>query len=420
MFNLFYQKTANRKAIKSGELIALIACIMMLTAVAIDIMLPAFDDLRQSFGLRKESTVTAQIVTFFFLGQIGQLVYGPLSDRFGRLAILRIGFLLYIGGCVATAFLPNLQAILAARFVVGMGAAAMTVSAVACVRDRFVGDRMARTMSLVLTIFLFVPVIAPFVGSAILAVTSWQGVFLTPAWIAIVVLIWSFRLDESLAPERRLPLDGRTLLGSARLVLSNQLFTRYTTITVILFSAFSSYIGSSERIIGEIYGRPELFVWLFAAVGVTMALFTFVNAQLVGRIGAQRAIRFLLLTYLLVASILFGLTLWRQGTPNLYVFFICVALLQGIQVAISPNSSALALEPLGATAGMAAAINGAAFFVVGSMLGSLIDRLLVNSITPLAVGYLLAGLVANALVYVAVPHSMPAPNQELAQPVQLS
>ena len=108
MFNPSYQKPTNRQAIKSGELIALIACIMMLTAVAIDIMLPAFDDLRQSFGLGPQSTVTAQIVTFFFLGQIGQLVYGPLSDRFGRLAILRIGFLLYIGGCVAAAFLPRL------------------------------------------------------------------------------------------------------------------------------------------------------------------------------------------------------------------------------------------------------------------------------------------------------------------------
>jgi DHA1 family bicyclomycin/chloramphenicol resistance-like MFS transporter len=180
----------NTKQIGSVEFIALTACIMLLTAVAIDIMLPAFNDLREYFNLGQESTATAQIVTFFFLGQIGQLFFGPLSDRFGRLAILRVGFALYIGGCLAAAFSPSLTWILAARFVVGMGAAAMTVSAIAGVRDRFAGDKMARTMSFILTIILFVPMFAPILGSAILSLTSWQVVFLTPAIVAVVVFVW--------------------------------------------------------------------------------------------------------------------------------------------------------------------------------------------------------------------------------------
>jgi DHA1 family bicyclomycin/chloramphenicol resistance-like MFS transporter len=394
----------SKKDIGSLEFIALTACIMLLTAMAIDIMLPAFNDVREYFGLGTDSTATAQIVTFFFLGQIGQLIFGPLSDRFGRIAILRVGFALYISGCIAAALLPDLNLILTARFVVGLGSAAMGVCATAGVRDRFSGDKMARTMSLILTIFLFVPILAPIVGSAILSVTSWQVVFLTPAIVAAAVFVWSLRLKESLLPENRQKLDPSTLLRSTRQVIGNRVFVRYTAIATILFSAFSSYVGSSERMISEIYSRPDLFVWIFAAVGITMAIFTFLNAQFVERFGARRAIRGLLLAYLILAGLLLGLTLMQGGAPNIFIFFAFVALLQGINVAVSPNSSALALEPLGSTAGIAAAINGTAFFVVGSSMGSFIDRLLVNSVTPLAVGYLIAGLLALILVYSGQTH----------------
>jgi DHA1 family bicyclomycin/chloramphenicol resistance-like MFS transporter len=381
------------------EFIVMVACIMLLTAVAIDIMLPAFGQLRDYFGLGPESTATAQIVTFFFLGQIGQLIFGPLADRYGRLLILRVGFALYIGGCIAAALSPSFELILVARFIVGLGAAALSVGAVTSVRDRFAGDKMARTMSLILTIFLGVPIVAPLIGSAILSVSSWQVVFLTPAIIGVAVFIWSLRLNESLPPERRLKLDAATLIRSARQVGGNRIFVRYTAITTILFCVFSSYISSSERMISEIYGRPELFAWIFSGVGITMAIFTFLNAQLVGRFGARRTIRSLLTIYLILAAILFTLTLEFQGKPNIFIFFAIVALLQGINVAAEPNSSALALESLGSTAGMAAAIYGTSFFVVGSTIGSFIDRLLVDSLTPLAVGYLIVGLITTVLAY---------------------
>ena len=392
-------RTQNAHEIRPLEFIVLVACIMLLTAVAIDIMLPAFDELRDYFGLGQESTATAQIVTFFFLGQIGQIIFGPLSDRYGRLLILRVGFALYIGGCIAAALSPSLGLMLAARFVVGLGAAALSVSAVTSVRDRFAGDKMARTMSLILTIFLGVPIVAPLIGAAILSVSSWQVVFLTPAVIAVAVFIWSFRLNESLPPERRLKLDVTTLIRSARQVGGNRDFVRYTAITTILFSVFSSYISSSERMISEIYGRPDLFAWIFSGVGITMAIFTFLNAQLVGRFGARRTIRSLLTIYFILACVLFGLTLAFQGTPNIFIFFAIVALLQGINVAAEPNSSALALESLGSTAGMAAAIYGTSFFVIGSTVGSFIDRLLVDSVTPLATGYLIVGLITVVLAY---------------------
>src|SRR5690606_4044329 len=118
-------------------------------------------------------------------------IFGTLSDRFGRLPILRVGFPLYIIGGIIAAFAPNLELMLAARFVAGMGASALFMTTIASVRDRFVGDQMARIMSLIFTIFLFTPVLAPFIGSAILSVSSWQIVFLTPPLFAVVIFLWS-------------------------------------------------------------------------------------------------------------------------------------------------------------------------------------------------------------------------------------
>lgn len=389
-----------RKDIRPLEFIVMVACIMLLTALAIDIMLPAFGELRDYFGLAPDSTIASQIVTFFFLGQVGQLAFGPLADRYGRLPVLRVGFVLYIVGCLAAALSPSLELILAARFVVGLGAAAMSVAAVTSVRDRFTGDKMARTMSLIITIFLFVPIIAPLLGAAILSVSSWQVVFLTPAVIGIIVSIWSLRLRESLPPERRLNLDVATIIQSTKQVMGNGVFVRYTVIVTILFASFISYVSSSEHMISEIYNRPELFTIIFSGIGITMAVASFINSRLIKRFGARRTVQTLLVVYLVLAIAMLGLTLAFQGLPNIFVFFGFIALLQAIYITAEPNSSALALEPLGETAGMAAAIYGTSFLVGGSILGSFIDRLLINTVTPLAIGYVLAAFIAVVILYV--------------------
>jgi DHA1 family bicyclomycin/chloramphenicol resistance-like MFS transporter len=398
------------------EFIALMACIMLLTALAIDIMLPAFNDLRTYFGLGPDSTATAHIVTFFFIGQIGQIFCGPLSDRYGRIPIMRAGFLLYIIACIAAAFSPTLNGILVARFFVGLGSAAMSVSCTAAVRDRFEGSQMARTMSLILTIFLSVPIIAPILGTAILNATSWQVVFLTPPVFAVIIFMWSLRLRESLPQENRQALNVPAIMHSARRVVGNRVFIRYAAVTTILFSAFSSYISSSERMIGEIYGRHDLFVPIFASIGAVMAAFTFINAQLIERFGSRRTVQGWITLYVILAVALFGLTLVLRADPPIFVFFGAVALLQGINVAAEPNSGALALEPLGSIAGMAAAIYGTMFLVVGATIGSFIDRLLVNSVAPLAVAYFIAGLAAATLVYTDRKAAVPAAETPRALP----
>lgn len=383
---------------KTFEFIALSACIMTLTALGIDIMLPALGAVRQYFGLPPQSAVTSQIIVFFFLGQITQIIFGTLSDRLGRIAILRIGFPLYIVGGIVAALAPTLPVMLTARFVAGMGAAAVFMTTIAGVRDRFAGDAMARTMSLILTIFLFTPIFAPFLGMAILAVSSWQMVFLTPPIFAVIIFLWSLRLQESLPRERRVALNPRLIVKSIRQVLSDPVFVRYTGITTILFSGLSSYVASSERIVGEIYGRPSLFAWIFAGIGFLMSLCVLMNSRLSTRFGAQRSLKGLLIAYTVIASILLIYTLSSGDPPGMPLFFSGVALLMAINIAIEPNSSALALEPMGNLAGTAAAVYGTLFFFVGASMGSVISFLMVDGVMPLVISYFLIGIITTFLV----------------------
>jgi DHA1 family bicyclomycin/chloramphenicol resistance-like MFS transporter len=384
---------------KTVEFITLSACTMMLTALGIDIMLPVFGEIRQYFNLGENSNATAQIVVFFFLGQIAQIIFGVLSDRFGRLAILRIGFPLYIIGGIAATFAPGMGIMFAARFLAGVGASAVFMTTIAGVRDRFVGDHMARILSLIFTIFLSTPVFAPFLGLAILSVTSWRMVFLTPPLFAVIVFIWSLRLEESLPKEKRSALSWNSLTQSIKKVLGNKVFLRYTGITTMLFAGLSSWVSSSEHIVSGIYGKPALFAWIFAAIGLWMAFSTLTNSRLSLRYGARQTIRWLLTFYMIVAAILLLCTFLFGDPPQMSVFFVAIAMLMGINLAVEPNSSALAMEPMGDTAGVASSVYGTIFFFIGGSLGSVISTLIKNDVLPLIAGFFMIGIITLILVF---------------------
>ncbi|WP_235918488.1 MFS transporter [Sediminibacterium soli] len=381
------------------EYICLSAAIMMLTALGIDIMLPALGALRIHFGLRPDSTATANIIVFFFMGQVAQLVFGILSDRFGRLRVLRIGFPLYILGGVAAAYAPTLLLMCAARFIAGVGASAVFTTTIAGVRDRFAGDQMARTLSLIFTIFLFTPIAAPFVGIALLSAASWRVVFLTPPLFGLLVFFWSFRLTESHPAEKRTRLRAISIQQALRQVIGNRTFMRYTTITTLLFSGLSVYVSGSERMVGELYGRPGLFAWIFAAIGLVMSLSALFNARLAAKYGAAKSVRYLLLAYTVVSALLLMITCIDGDPPGMFVFFTCIGALMAINLAIEPNSSALALEPLGETAGIAASVYGTIFFFAGSLIGALIGQLMVHSVMPLVISFFLFGITGTALAW---------------------
>jgi DHA1 family bicyclomycin/chloramphenicol resistance-like MFS transporter len=382
-----------------AEFIAFCACSMSLTALGIDIMLPVFADVRNHFNLDAGSPATALIIVFFFLGQTAQIIFGTLSDRFGRIPILRVGFVLYIFGGVIATYSPSLELMFAFRFIAGVGASAVFMTTIAGVRDRFVGDEMARIMSLIFTIFLLTPVFAPFLGLAILQLNSWKMVFLTPPLFAIVVFIWSTRLEESWSVDQRVELSWAQISKSIREVLKNKIFVRYTMVTTLLFAGLSTYVANSERIVSEIYGQPLLFSWIFAAIGLLMCISTLINSRASTKFGSRNVIRTLLVVYTVIAAALVAVTLYLGDPPSIIVFFVSIGFLMAINLAVEPNSSSLALESLGSIAGTASAVYGTCFFFIGSVIGLVVSYFLSTGLLVMVVAYFVIGIVSLFLVF---------------------
>jgi DHA1 family bicyclomycin/chloramphenicol resistance-like MFS transporter len=388
-----------KKTFVSKEFIAFTASSMILTALGIDIMLPAFAEVRKYFSAGNSSTETAQLVSCFFMGQVTQILFGYLTDRLGRLPILRAGIVLYVITGFLTAFAGSLYWMYVFRFLGGMGAAAVFMTSIASVRDRYAGDAMARVMSLVLFVFLFTPVVAPALGALVLKFYSWRVVFAIPPSFAVIVFIWSFHMQESHPASARLKNDFRSTLHKLRSILQNRTFLRYVTIATLLFSVFSSYISSSERIIGTIYQRPTLFPVIFGTIGFFMAISAISNSYFSKRFGARKTLRVLLTSFFGVATVLFLLTLLLGDPPPATLFFILMGFICCIFIAADPNSSAIALEPLGDKAGLAASVYGTIFFFVGSGIGTFISNQLIKGVGALTTGFFVAGLIVVVLVY---------------------
>ncbi len=373
---------------------------MALTALGIDLMLPAFPDIRAGLGLPPGDTAVAGLVTTYFLGlSLGQLVYGPLADRFGRRPILFLGYGIYAAGALTAALLPSLATILFARFVWGFGAAGSRVITLAVVRDRWEGERMARAMSFIMAVFILVPVLSPSLGAAALVVTSWRSLFLGCVVIAAVVGVWAYRrLPETLDPEHVLPLNGRRILRAAREVATNRQTAAYTLAITALFGVFTSYLGSAEAIYRDVFDAEALFPVLFGALAASMGVAMLVNARIVERFGTRRLAHAVMLVYLLIAGGLVTMAVTTGGTPPLWLFMVVMAPMLAFQALLIPNFNTIAMHPMGAIAGTASSVIGAVQMFVGSLLGAALDRTFDGTITPLAVGFLVYGTLAVLLV----------------------
>lgn len=391
-----------RKPLGRVELTAFLAWSMALSALGIDLMLPAFGVMREDFGLDPDSTAVAGLVTTYFLGlAVGQLVYGPLSDRYGRRPALYAGYAIYALGALAGAFAPSLGVLLVCRFFWGVGAAGPRVITQAVIRDTYEGDAMARAMSLIMAVFLLVPVVAPTIGDAIVEATgTWRWIFGFCVLASMGVAVWANRLPETLRPEHRLELSFRRVGTAARTTITNRQALCYTLAQTALYGGFTAYIGSSEAIFTETYDQADRFPIYFGALGAVMGAGMLLNARLVSRFTARRVVHAVFVLYLLNSAAFVATALATDGEPPVAVFIGFMGLMVIGHALLIPNSASIAMVPMAAIAGTAASLMGATQIAGGAVLGSFTDAAFDGTVRPLAFGFLGYGAVAFVLVAV--------------------
>lgn len=382
------------------ELLILISAIMALMALAIDLMLPAFDDIRAAFDLAPDSNEVARVITVFFLGlAVAQVVWGPLADRFGRKPVLAGGMIIYTLGAVGSALAPSFDFLLLSRFVWGLGAAGSRVVAMAIIRDSFEGTRMAKAMSQVMAVFMIIPVLAPSVGAVIVAVAPWRGVFwFCVAWVGIIT-VWSQRLPETLDPAHRQELRWGPVMAGFGRVSRTRLTAGYTLATIFLQATFTSWLGSSELIVTDIFGREGQFPLVFGAVAVLFALGAILNSRVVGRLGVRSVVHRAFAALVVLAAILVAIAWASDGRPAFWLFMPILALVLACNMFLMPNLNAAAMEPVGDIAGTASSLTGAARMAGGALLGAIVDSRLDDTVTPFAVGLLVIAVAAAATIW---------------------
>ncbi|BCG88843.1 Bcr/CflA family drug resistance efflux transporter [Mesorhizobium sp. 113-3-9] len=405
-------QSASKLPIPRWEFIALCAALMALNSLAIDIMLPALQQIGASLGVENENH-RQYVVTAYILGfGGGQLFFGPISDRFGRRSPLVAGLIIYVAAAAAAAIAPSFETLLICRAVQGIGAAATRVIAVSIVRDTFDGRRMAEVMSLIFMVFMAIPVIAPGIGQFIMLFATWHYIFVTMAVGALIVSAWSLlRLPETLHPEYRRSLTVSSVVGGFRIVLTNRIALCYAFASTFVFAAMFGFIASAQQIYVDIFHVGEMFPVIFAGVAGVLAFSNFLNSRLVGRIGMRRLSQSALLLFLVISLAWLVVSLEIKMPLWLFVAFFASAMLPF--GALGANFNALAMEPLGQLAGTASSILGFMQTFLGGILGTLIGQAFNGTVTPLAAGFCSVSVAALLMILIAErgkmfqPHNPP-------------
>ena len=361
------------KRLRPGEFIPLVALLFSLVALSIDGMLPALPELGRDLGVARPNDVQ-YVITSLFLGLgLGQIFFGPLSDRIGRKPAIYVGLVVFMAGCAVSVWAPTFEVMIAGRVLQGIGVAAPRIVTVALVRDQYAGRPMARVMSFAMAVFILVPAAAPALGLAILRLAGWREIFVAFLLIGAVAFVWLLvRQPETLPAARRRPLSPRAIGRSVREILRTRAAVCYTVATGFAFAPFVAYLSSAPQMFEEGYGVGDLFVLWFAVLALVIGVTSIVNGRLVMRYGMRRLSRIAASAIAVASAVAWFVLLPFDGLFPFWLFmayflfvFMCVGLLFG-------NLNALAMEPLGHVAGIGAAVVASLATLISVPLGGFV------------------------------------------------
>jgi DHA1 family bicyclomycin/chloramphenicol resistance-like MFS transporter len=377
-----------------AEFVIIISLMMSLTALSTDAMLPALPQIGSDLGVQNANE-RQLVVSVLFLGlALGQLFFGPLSDRVGRKPPIYAGYALYVAGALLSVLAISFPMMLVGRLSQGLGISAPRAITLALVRDRYKGRTMARVMSFVTSVFILVPMIAPTMGQTILLFSGWRSIFGSFVLMALITLSWfALRMPETLAPEHRAPFSLRRIIDATLEIVGNRTALGYTVSAGLVSGAFLGYLNSAQQIFQELYALGERFPLVFGVISLSIGLASLLNARLVMRFGMRFLVRWALFIMTGLSILALGIALLLGGHVPLWPFmayimvtFFCVGILFG-------NQNSLAMEPLGHLAGIGAAVVGSLSTLISMPLGTIIGQSYNGTILPLVAGMVvLAGL----------------------------
>jgi DHA1 family bicyclomycin/chloramphenicol resistance-like MFS transporter len=380
-------KSIPQLRISQREFVAMVALLMSMVALTTDAMLPALGHMARDFNVNDNAIQL--VVSGVFVGHaIGQLVYGPLSDTYGRRSSIFIGLAIFCIGSIISAWATSLETMLAGRFLQGFGASGPRVMVVALVRDCFSGPAMARVMSFAMTLFMAVPIMAPLIGQGVLLIGPWPWIFGLYVVFASLLFLWVFvRLDETLRPENCRSLHPKKLWQTMLQVLLNPIATGYALVSGLVLGAFVGYLSSSQQIFQQAYNLGESFPIYFSALALPTIAASLLNAKLVMRFGMYRLVQ---ATNVVTGVACLGFYIYAQGLeagPSLGEFMALFGIIFfGIGFRFG-NLNALAMEPLGKLAGMGASVVGSSATLVSVPIGMWVGMSYDGTVLPLVLGF---------------------------------
>lgn len=364
--------------------IMLLALLTSLGPLSIDMYLPALPQMANDFGITTQRV--ANTLPAYFLGlALGQLIYGPLSDRIGRKIPLYFGLLLYICASILCTFANSEWSLIAARILQALGGCVGVVIARAAIRDRLDLQSSAQAFASMMIVMGIAPIIAPSLGALVLLYFSWPAVFVFLSAIGLICLICvHFFFQESLPIERRLNLNIKQVLNLYGAIFKQQSFRWPMLAGCFSGGILFCYISSSASILMDDYGlNQQQFAYAFGVNALGIMLLSSINKKLgrtfsvLQRLKIGAVLQLLGVMVLLSASLLSNAALW--------------IVLIGMFLAISgigftgPNAMALAMAEQGERAGTASAVMGSMQFACGLLAGVMLNFLLWSALANMAI-----------------------------------
>lgn len=376
------------------EFVALMASLMSIVALSIDALLPALSEIGSDLGVTNPSN-NQLLITMIFLGLgFGQLIFGPLSDSFGRKPIVYFGFIVFIIASIICVTTKSFEMMILGRILQGIGLSSPRSLSISMIRDSYSGNYMAKILSIVVMFFILVPVVAPTLGQFLINLYNWESVFYFNLVFGILIMIWFWlRQPETLEKQNRIKFTSHLFIDGTKEFFKHKNAVVFTFISGFITGSFMVYLSTSQQIFQEQYNLADMFPYIFASLAISVGFATFLNSRLVVKYGMMKIAYTSCIAYAII-SVLYVVIFSTGENPSIAILLAFFALQFFAVGFLFGNLRALAMQPLGHIAGIGAALNGFISTVMAVPIANYIGSFVSTSVLPLFIGFSIFGILS--------------------------